>query len=670
MLRRKISSGDGLDGLLLGIDPRAQGSAPLTGTRPHAKVPSLTGTVSLNARGFGFITGADGESYFLRANLARFLLSGDTVRFIPLEQGDGGSREVRALVSVSRPAGRLLCEVHHIADLVHLVADEPCFLPLQYDVLGEISFAPGDVVAVRVPAYEGPPVARPLPVTIERNLGIRSREGFDIDYARVRYGFDAGMPTDLDSSAPGAGGVQWEGGNSVPFVTIDGESTRDIDDAVYGHALPQGGWEVRVAIADVSWYVQPDSPLDSWAANRCTSVYLPGQTLPMLPESLSVDRCSLVPGRPRRAVVMTLSLDAQGNVVSSHLERGLIESAARLTYSEVAGYMSGKPDARFSLPVEQSLQALKDVYSVLSARRTQAGRLEFDEPEPTMVQGADGTWSLRWESRNDAHKLVEELMLLANRTAASMLVRRYGAGLFRYQPPPDAQAWGELREWALERQHTLPNTPSLRSMSDLVAAQPTSETQAAAALKIRSTMQPARYVVQQESEQGGHFSLSVDWYTHFTSPIRRYADLLVHRLLLAPEGHQPSPQDWEALTAKVARCSERAQAARLAERMVWDRLKLQSFVTGTTPATVVLARVIRTNRSGLRVVLSGWQCSAWLPAADLRAHGYQWVDEVWVGVAPEAARVLHEGIQVPVTWTSLSLVRPAYPELQVALSGV
>jgi ribonuclease R len=668
MLRRKIFSADSLDGVFLGSDPRSQGPAHLHVAKPQAKVAALTGTVSLNARGFGFITAESGDAYFVRANLARFLLTGDTVRFIPLDAADGEGREARALVSISRPAGRLLCEVHHVADLVHLVSDEPCFLPLQFSDDGVVSFVPGDVVAVRVPAYTGAPIARPLVVTIERNLGARSRPGFDLDYALMRYNFDATLPEGLQHpGAHGSSQTEWQGANGVPFVTIDGESTRDFDDAVFGRARPQGGWEVQVAIADVSWYVEKGSDLDAWAADRCTSLYLPGRTLPMLPETLSTDRCSLVPGHVRRAVVLTLELDATGEVLSSKLERTLIESAARLTYTQVAGYMAGKADMRFSLPVEHSLQVLADVYRVLAARRTQAGRLEFDEPEPTMVQAEDGTWSIRWESRNDAHKLVEELMLLANRTAAAMLVKRYGAGLFRYQPAPDAQAWGELKDWARSKQHMLPDVPSLRSMAELVSAQPTPEAQIAASLKIRSAMRPARYVIQGSHEQGGHFSLCVDWYTHFTSPIRRYPDLLVHRLLLAPEGHTLSANDWAMLAQQVARCSERAQSARLAERMVWDRLKLQGFMSAHSVEDVVQARVVRTNQRGLRVVLSGWQCSAWLPSADLRANGFQWVDDVWVGSDHGSARVLHEGVQVPVTWVSLSLVRPAYPELQVQL---
>lgn len=667
MLRRKINSTDNLDGVVL--TPSLQATAPRPAGRPVVRVEPVTGKVSLNPRGFGFISGEDGESYFLRANLARFVLTGDVVRFVP-EDGEGDSKEARALISISRAEGRLLCEAHQLANLMPLVPDEACFLPLQISPGSAVSFEPGDVVCVRLPAYEGAPVFRPIEVVVERNLGVRTRPGFDRDYALVRYNFDAVMPETLlqDAVSTGLAQSEWSASNGVHFVTIDSESTRDLDDAVFGRALPQGGWEIQVAVADVSWYVPQGSTLDQWAARRCTSVYLPGQTLPMLPEALSVDKCSLVQGELRRAVVIVLELDAQGEVMSRRLERTVIESAARLSYTQVAAFMAGKAEARFALPVEHSLSALSDVYRLLSERRAKAGRLDFDDPEPTMVQAEDGTWSLSWESRNDAHKLVEELMLLANRAAAAMLVERYGAGLFRHQPAPDAASWGELKNWAMSREHALPDEPSLRSMADLVAAQTTSEGQAAASLKIRSAMRPARYVVQQSHKPGGHFSLSVDWYTHFTSPIRRYADLLVHRLLLAPEGHQLSESDWEALTAQVSYCSERAQAARLAERLVWDRLKLQGFMASNTPETVCVARVVRTNQRGLRVVISGWQVSAWLPGADLRTHGYQWVDEVWVGPGNGCARVLHEGVQVPVSWTTLSMVRPAYPELQVRVN--
>ena len=626
--------------------------------------------MSLNARGFGFITGEDGHSYFLRANLARFVLTGDDVRFIPQEAGEGDSREVRALVSISRKPLRMLCEVQKVAGLVLLVADDPCFLPLQLDEANiSCQIAQGDVVAVRLQAYEGTPVVRPLIATVESNLGPRSRAGFDEDYARVRFSFDAPIPDVLlnPSSAATPEFEEFQT-NFDPFVTIDGESTRDIDDAVFACGRPDGGWAVKVAIADVSWYVSRGSELDSWAGKRCTSLYLPGNTFPMLPDWLSADRCSLVADKVRRAVVMSFILDEKGEVVYSSLQRSYIKSVARLTYDQVADFMAGKPEARFAGEVENSLQALTEVYAVLAEKRAQAGRLDFDEPEPTMVQGSDGNWTLQWVSRNEAHKLIEEMMLLANQNAAAMLMQRYGAGLFRHQPPPDEQSWAELKNWAHTKSHALPDIPCLRAMSDLVVAQQTAEEQAAAVLKVRMSMQPARYVALQGHEINGHFSLSVPWYTHFTSPIRRYADLLVHRLLLAPPEFKLDGDGWAQLLTHVAACSERAQAARLAERMVWDRLKLKAFCTAVDTNTAVPCRIVRNNQRGLRVVLTGWQCSAWLPSSDLRSQGYQWVDDQWVGPESELPRILTEGVQLPIVWTALSTERPAYPELQVRLS--
>ena len=667
-LRRIISSSAQEDDLFLSVSTRQPGLTAAAEAR-KSRGPVLAGRVTLHARGFGFVQGADGQSYYVPASLARFLLTGDRVSFTAA-MGAGG-REVRLVTHVARDAGRLLCEARVSAQGgLTLLPDEACSRELVcLDPLGP-EIEPGDVLSVRYGAYEGLVTAGPLEVSFERNLGPRGRPDFDLDYALLRYGFETPLPEfDLSAlascDAPAVEAQAWSSFERVPFVTIDAESTRDIDDAVFASSHPSGGWMVQVAIADVAWYVAAGSELDSWAAQRVTSLYLPGRTLSMLPDALSCNRCSLLPGQVRRAVVMTLELDAEGRVLSSHLDRARVESVARLTYAQVAAFMAGEPNMRFAGQVEQNLQALADVYQVLTARRQAQGRLDFDEPEPTMVQDEQGRWVLSWERRTEAHKLIEELMLLANRTAADMLVQRYGAGLFRHQPAPTQEHWSGLQAWARDRAHELPEQPNLRAMADLVAAQPNSEAQLAASLKVRSAMQPARYAVQQRHEGSGHFSLNTDWYTHFTSPIRRYADLLVHRLLLAPAEFTLKQADWDALAQQVQHCSERSQAARLAERFVWDRLKLQGFMAATTQHEMVSARVMRGTAHGLRVLLSGGQCSAWLPAEVLREHGGQWVSSQWSLPEGSATRILSEGASLSVVWTRLVLDRPAYPELLV-----
>ena len=638
---------------------------------PVASLPTLRGRAAMHPHGFCFITTEDGDAYYLRAQRARPLLTGDIVDFVPAAEVAEG-KEAGKVLRITRVASQLLCEVKTasacdaaLTGFIELTPDEPCFFPVTLPIGCPV--VKGDVVAVLIPAYEGRPHEDAVLGGMLFNLGQRTREGFDLDYARARHGFHERMPETLGAPDLDAAEEAVASQTDIPFVTIDGESTRDLDDAVYARALAADegeGWEVRVAIADVSWYVRPGSDLDAWASQRCTSLYLPGSVTPMLPESLSTDRCSLVEGAARRTVVMTLRVDPAGKVLSSRVCRAVIRSAARLSYGQVAGFMSGR-DAHFAEPVEASLRAMADLYRVLASAHTEAGRLDFDEPEPTLApEGEEGELRIRWESRNDAHKLVEELMLLANRTAASMLVDRYGAGLFRHQPPPDAQSWQLLRDWASTADHELPETPSMQALASLAAAF-AGDAQAAAQMRIRSAMEPAKYVVTSEDEPSGHFSLSADFYTHFTSPIRRYADLLVHRLLLAPEGSEPDAAQWLVLEAQVAHCSERAHSARMAERMVWDRLKLAAFMKETAAGTSVRARIVRSTRRGLRVVLLGWQCSAWLSAEDLKAKDCSFRDSVWVST--QEGLSLREGAAVQVAWNALSFERPAYPELQVGL---
>jgi ribonuclease R len=638
---------------------------------PRAAAAAVRGRATLHPHGFCFLQAEDGEAYYLRAFRARALLTGDIVEFIPAVESSEG-KEAGKLIRVVRAASQLLCEVKTasacdaaLAGFIELAPDEPCFFPVTLPIGCPV--AAGEVVAVQIPAYDGPASAEAVQASMLFNLGRRNRDGFDLDYARARHGFHERMPATLGFPADVVEDAPLAAQTDIPFVTIDGESTRDLDDAVYARALtPEEGegWEVRVAIADVSWYVRPGSDLDAWAAQRCTSLYLPGCVTPMLPESLSTDRCSLVAGADRRAVVMTLVVGVDGEVLARRVERALIRSAARLSYVQVAGFMAGQ-NASFAEPVAASLHAMTDLYRVLAAAHDEAGRLDFEEPEPTLApEGEGGGFHIRWESRNDAHKLVEELMLLANRTAATMLVDRYGAGLFRHQPPPDAESWKLLRDWASTADQALPETPSMQALAALAAAF-AGDAQVAAQMRIRSAMQPAKYVVAGEDVPSGHFSLSAVWYTHFTSPIRRYADLLVHRLLLAPEGAEPDEAGWRVLEAQVQHCSERAHSARMAERMVWDRLKLASFMKETAAGAAVRARIVRATRRGLRVVVIGSQCSAWLPAEDLKAKGCAFSDAGWTSA--EEGLSLREGAAVSVAWSKLSLERPAYPELQVGL---
>lgn len=693
MLRRRRQESDDLAGVsLTGVMGRPQAKtkdSSSAGMQPDTKPsrahrepryaipdPVLTGTVNLNPRGFAFVSTPDNQAFYCRAEKARRLLSGDVVQFRANPPDAEGKREVRDISSIKRREQVLLCAVTEIADLTYLVPDEPCFTPVQLSTQpAEGTFGTGDVIAVRLPAYDGRLMAvtepgAPLFGEFVANLGPRTRDGFDLDYVRMKHGFEQDLPLELQGLAASFEDPSHYAADLTPFVTIDGESTRDFDDAVHAEPRTDGGWDVAIAVADVSHYVAPGTSLDEWASRRGTSVYLPGLTLPMLPEWLSTDLCSLKPGVTRRAVVLRARLDARGAVLSRHLERALIQSAARLTYTEVAAFLETTPTEEEALsPVSRNLRALHDVYKVLAERRKEQGRLDFEDPEPT-AKFRDGRIVVEWEVRNDAHKLVEELMLLTNQETASMVVDRYGMGIFRHQPAPSAENWASLTQWAAGHGQSLPAEPSLKAMSDLVGAVP-DEVKAEGITLVRQCMQKAKYVKQSSDElaqRGGHFSLSAPCYTHFTSPIRRYLDLMVHRLLLAPEGHVLSADEEAHLGGLVEMSSDRSMGSRGAERLMWDRLKLNGFLGEHTKEQTLSARVVKLTPRGFRVLLSGWQVPAWLPGIELKRSGIvKGEGDVWSReVDGSPVRV---GAQLHVSWTGLNLERPAYPELQVKVAA-
>ena len=328
-------------------------------------------------------------------------------------------------------------------------------------------------------------------------------------------------PDDVDVSAPGSVTESDMAGRrdltALPFVTIDGPDARDFDDAVYAERRPDGGWRLIVAIADVAHYVKAGSPLDIEARRRGNSVYLPDRVIPMLPEALSNGICSLVPDENRLALVCDMRISAAGRVSSHAFHDAVIRSHARMTYEEAAA----EPPM---------LSALFEVHAALRNRREERGALEFDSREPQLTLEDGRVTSVTAAERNAAHGMIEEAMIAANVCAA----RHLEAPLYRVHEAPS----GEKREQLLTalafagiRPSARDTTPAaLRSLMSRAPRQRPGLAWLLEILLLRSLPQ-ARY----DPRNIGHFGLALPQYTHFTSPIRRYSDLTVHRMIKSRE---------------------------------------------------------------------------------------------------------------------------------------
>ena len=355
----------------------------------------------------------------------------------------------------------------------------------------------------------------------------------------------------------------------LPLVTIDGEDAKDFDDAVYAERLRGGGWRLVVAIADVSHYVRVGTSLDAEARSRATSVYFPDRVLPMLPEHLSNHLCSLMPNVERLALVCDMRVSKTGQPGRARFYEAVIRSHARLTYSQAWHYLEhpeSSTDPALTPPVRQSLHELYSVYGALKAARDARGALDFRGGEVKARIGEDGKIGGFYAlARNDAHRLIEECMIAANVQAAAALRLSKARSLYRVHGQPEEKRVMELAKVmnAMQIGATFSEQPTPREFRQLVerlAARP--DGALLEGLVIRALTQA---VYQQTNI--GHFGLALDEYAHFTSPIRRYPDLLVHRAIkgaLVPNsasGHRYSAGELQTLGTETSQRERRADEA-------------------------------------------------------------------------------------------------------------
>lgn len=396
---------------------------------------------------------------------------------------------------------------------------------------------------------------------------------------------------------------------SIPLVTIDGADARDFDDAVWAEpdAAQPDGWHAIVAIADVAWYVRPYDALDRAAEERGNSVYFPDRVVPMLPEALSNELCSLKPELDRACLAVHLWLDAEGRLRRHHFLRGLMRSAARLTYEDAQDAIEGRPNATTAPLVETVLRPLYGAYQALDRARRRRGALDLDLPERRILLDESGRVNrIEPRRRLDSHKLIEELMIAANVAAAETLERRRRPCMYRIHDSPDPVKLDALREFL----HGI-DVPGLAlSKGQVVRPRHFNEILRRVAGTPYATLVP-QLVLRSQAQAVyspmniGHFGLALPRYAHFTSPIRRYADLLVHRALISTlglpdaDGEPEAGKDLAMLGEQVSMTERRAAAA---ERNAADRY-MAAYLADRVGASFI-ARINGVTRAGLFVTLS------------------------------------------------------------------
>ena len=413
----------------------------------------------------------------------------------------------------------------------------------------------------------------------------------------------------------------------LPLVTIDPADARDHDDAVAASIEEDGGATIWVAIADVAYYVRPGSALDREAWTRGNSTYFPDRVVPMLPEALSGDLCSLHEHVDRPVIAVRMRLDAQGNKISHNFHRGMMNSRASLAYEQAQAAADGNPDEATAPLMDSVIRPLWHAYGLLKSARDRRQPLDLDLPERRIELTADGrVKSVNFRERFDAHRLIEEFMILANVAAADELIRRQRPLLFRVHEEPSLDKIDALREVAQASGFVLAKGQVLQTsqLNRLLAQAQDTDFDELINISTLRSMTQAYY----HPENFGHFGLALKNYAHFTSPIRRYSDLIVHRALISAhgwkggQGGKPdglNEQDIDRLSETATHISETERRSMAAERDTTDRY-LAAFLSDRV-GTEMSGRINGIQRFGAFVRLDETGADGLLP---IRAIGREY----------------------------------------------
>lgn len=545
----------------------------------------VKGRVHAHPDGYGFLLPEEGgDDLFIHAKQMDALFHGDRVIMRKAGVNKRGKTEGRLVEVLERANEHIVGRLFFEGKIAYVIPENK---RITQDVLvpPECTMGADSGQVVRVVITHQPTRRHQAQGEVVEILGDHMAPGMEIDIAISSHNLPVDWPAEVLAESQQHGDEVREEDKRgrtdyrhLPLITIDGEDAKDFDDAVYCEAN-DNGWKLYVAIADVSHYVKPGSALDKEAEKRATSVYFPGRVIPMLPESLSNGLCSLNPDVDRLCMMCEMQISPEGEIVHFDFKEGLFRSHARTTYTEIGAILlddDQQMQAKYADLVPH-IQALHKLYKALRAAREERGAIDFDTVE-TKIQFSDDKKieAIVPVHRHDAHKLIEECMISANIAAARYLEKHAMPALYRVHEEPEAEKYEDLRQFLMSFAISVPaaTKPDVKLYAKIAQeAEGRAESSLIQTVLLRS-MKQAMY----RPDCKGHFGLALEHYAHFTSPIRRYPDLLVHRAIRhILRGGKPSKYtyDHNKMSVLGEHCSAAERRADEATRDATDWLKCE-----------------------------------------------------------------------------------------------
>ncbi|KXS38370.1 MAG: exoribonuclease II [Halomonadaceae bacterium T82-2] len=574
--------------------------------------PRVEGVIKATDRGFGFLETDDGDSYFVPPPAMKQVLHGDRVEAVLKEEGDKKSVEPERLIEQSLE--RFIARVQKREGRLAVIPDHPSINNVVKSRikrgLDEDSIADGDWVVARLVRHPLKPDDRGFFGQIDELIAKSDNPAVPWRVTLARHALEQASPEAGDDWTQADEGLQREDLTAWPLFTIDGEKTRDMDDALHVETREDGGWRLTVAIADPTAYVAEGHAADLEAQTRAFTVYLPGQNVTMLPEVLADDLCSLKEGEERSALACTLNVDADGSLGEYRFFAATVRSHARLVYDTVSDWLEGQGEWAPDAAVAPQLEALARLTEARAAWRAEHALVHKDRPDYVFdLDDAGNVLDIRIEGRRIANRMIEESMIAANACCADLLATHIGHGIFNvhraFEPEKADAALEFLANQQIEvERETLTELPRYRELKREL------ESRDDAWLDAR--LRRFQGYTSMSAQPGPHFGLGLPAYATWTSPIRKYGDMVNHRLIKRVLKGEQAPA--EASATLTEQLTERRRLNRMAERDVKDWLYVRFLTPAAQAQQDFEAEVVAINRGGMRVRLTANGATAFVPA--------------------------------------------------------